>query len=101
MTQVCFRTETRHDVERALIMLFHMGLNEEGIEFSTIEDKLSETMVWVMGKFIVQLPEEHTVQSFKNAMSRTMKEHSDIFYDLHRCIDTLQEGTEPNEDWYK
>lgn len=92
-TQFAFRTEMSADNNRVPSLMEAMGLILES------ETEISEPSVpeYKMGVFTFYASLE--LEQLRTNMEQLV-ENDDRFVDMHRCYQTLSEGTEPDDFWY-
>lgn len=87
-----FRTEFVEDSPRALQLIEALGLKPTS---AWTEADGS----WRLGFFTVE--SEESLETLRKRMEETAIGDPARFADLHRCYQTLAEGDEPNELWYR
>lgn len=92
MKKYTFRTEHECDNDRVPALLTAMGLTVE--TSSIINDPISPD--YRMGVFSFLSPKE--LEELQLQMS-VLIEEDEWFVDMHRCYQTLAEGSAPNETW--
>lgn len=86
MNTLTFRTECDFDNDRVPALLAEIGVD------------LKEVVV--SDGNIFTLLTEHSLETFRQQM-KTVIDHDMEYVDLHRCHQTLNTGTEPNNEWYE
>lgn len=56
---------------------------------------------WKMDQFSIEVPADLSVKDVQVVMGKAMEHESLTERELHRCIQTLAEGLETNEFWWK
>lgn len=94
MAIATFRTEMSGDNENVPALIEALGLRL----VSTDELSDQNLPAYKMGKFTVDIG-DWEIEDLRGEMEMFTLVH-DQFIDMHRCYQTLQLGTEPNNQWY-
>lgn len=91
-----FRTECSADNERvpALIEALGVQLRDQKV----LSDEIATE--YKMGEFTIEVPNNYSVEEFRSRMQKTI-DNNKQFVDMHRCFQTLKEGTEHDKEWFK
>ena len=93
MTTYTFRTEAECDIPKARDML--KALNAKHIREASVSDPNLSS--WEMGIFTFD--SGRSLKSLQGLMYKLMRINP-RYVDLHRCAQTLNPGTEPNNEWF-
>lgn len=94
MNQFAFRTECEVDNKRVPALLAALGVTEFD-ESSTVDGLVPD---YRMGVFRFQA--EGSLDEIHDRMSYLVA-NDPRFIDMHRCHQTLAEGSEPDEEWWR
>lgn len=92
MLLATFRTECEYDGKNVAALLGELGLSIQSS--SMVEDRPGYNLC--IFSFVV--PDNSSVADMQQRM-KILVDNDERFIDMHRCFQTLQEGSEPNEGW--
>lgn len=94
---VTCRTEGPNDEGPALELLTELGYKPCWSE--KIIDATNNK--WYMYKYTFCIKNDKSIKEVQDEIYALMSAKHDKYYDLHRLAQTLQEGEETNEEWYR
>ena len=90
-----FRTELSCDNERVPALLKIVGAVQVKRPSHLYIDEEDELV------FSIEVPDSCEIEDLRKRMKLAIKENINELYDLHRCYQTLNEGYDTDEEWYK
>ena len=95
MNKYTFRTECAIDSENVPALLELIGV--EMLEEKTLKDSLCDA--WEMGQFTF-LSKTDDLEIMRRVLANAINYNEELFPDMHRCWQTLEKGSKPNNEWY-
>jgi len=95
---ITFRTECEADGANVLDLLEHAKIKYTKCTSKLIPDALvPDYKMWM---YTLEIEDNVEIEALKKRLQESI-DNEPRFVDMHRCFQTLIEGTEPNERWFE
>lgn len=97
MKYFTFRTEGFDDGDRVPLLL------EQLYAKLVVREELKDPAIesWIMDAFTIEVTDDTELEEFRTRMEAFVDGEDERFINMHRCAQTLKEGLEPDEYWFR